>query len=155
MKYYLCSLLFLVGAISPAIAETNTDDYGYVLDIIEPLKVIIDTEKSEKASQAILSRIKGAKPLMKNNQYQGHQIIHNGELDGFIGIEYRDNKPLIAVYSSPPLRVRKATRRYKGFRRHLQEHYKEREYNIFDLGNQVTAHLKKQIRKVTIDVYRN
>ncbi|MEJ2141573.1 MAG: hypothetical protein P8Y24_04340 [Gammaproteobacteria bacterium] len=152
MKYFI--YLFLVSTISPVMAETNANDYSYVLDIVESLKVIIHKEKDKKASRTELSRITGAKPLMKDNQYQGHQVIHDRELNGFIGIDFRDNKPLIAVYSSPPLRVRKATRRYKEFRSLLLKRYKEREYNLFDLGDQVTARLKKQARKVSIEVSR-
>lgn len=154
MKISISALFVLFSISTPVTAGNDIDDHGDMLDIIKSLKVIIHEETNTKETRAILDRIKGAKPLVKNNQYQGHQVIHNRTVDGFIGIDVRHNKPFIAVYSTPPLRIRKATRRYKDYRNLLLKHYKELEYDQFELGDQVVAHLKKQARKVTIDVYR-
>ena len=154
MKTRIITLLCLFVVIFPASAQNVGKDHRYIIEIVEALDTIIHQQKNEEASRLVLSRITGAKPLMKNGRYQGHQVFHNRELTGLIALNFQNNKATIAVFSTPPIRVRYATRRYKAFRDLLQKKYKERSHNHFELGDKVVARIKKQARKVTIDVYR-
>jgi hypothetical protein len=154
MKTRIILLLSLFVFIFPASAQTGGKDHHYILEIVESLDKIIRQQKNEQSSQVVLSRITGAKPLMKDGSYQGHQVFHNKELTGLIALNFQNNKATIAVFSTPPLRVRYATKRYKAFRSLLLKQYKESRHNHFELGDKVIARIKKQARKVTIDVYR-
>lgn len=155
MKKSFISLLVFTFIVLPVNAQTSANDFSYILDVVSHMKSIILQQKDEQASRSILSKIKDAQPLIKNDQYQGHQIISGREITGFIGINYLHNKANIAVFSTPPLRVRHATKTYKGYRTILSQQYKEISHNHFDLGQQVIARLTKKARKVSIDVYRD
>ena len=155
MKKTILSLLLLLSVSLPVTAQTNENDFTYMLDAVKHMREIILQQKNEKAAQIILSQIKNAKPLLIDDQYKGHQIVHGLEIKGFIGISYKQNKAEIAVFTTPPLRVRHATKAFKTYRKLLQEQYKEIKHNKFYLGNDVVAQLKKKARKVSIDVYRN
>lgn len=154
MKTRIILLLCLFVFTFSASAQNAGKDHHYILEIVEALDSIIHQQKSEEASRLILSRIKGAKPLMKDGHYQGHQVIQNRKLTGLIALNFQNNKATIAVFSTPPIRVRYATRLYKAFRSLLLKQYKESRHNHFELGDKVVARITKQARKVTIDVYR-
>ena len=155
MKIQLISLCLLFGfSSSPIAEETKNAEHRYIIDVVKSLKDIIHEQQNEETAQATLKHIKGSKALIKNNQYQGQQIIQSEKLNGFIGVKYNNKKASVAVYSTTPLKVRYATRYYQVFRNLLQEQYKEIRHNHFDLGDKVIARIKKQARKVTIDVYR-
>ena len=154
MKTRIILLLCLFVFTFPASAQIAGKDHHYILEIVEALNSIIHQQKNKEASRLVLSRINGAKPLMKDGHYQGHQVFQNRELTGLIAVNFQKNKATIAVFSTPPIRVRYATRRYKAFRNLLLTQYKESRHNHFELGDKVVARIKKQARKVTIDVYR-
>ena len=153
MNKSIVSLLLLLFVL-PVNAQQTNDDFRYILDIIRQMKEVVMLQKNETAARKTLSRIKNAKPLLKDNRYQGHQVIHGREISGIIGISYKQNKAEIAVFSSPPLRVRHATKAYKAYRNLMKQHYAEIKHKQFNLGNNITARLKKKARNVTIDVYR-
>lgn len=153
MKRFLLSLLLVASVVLPAYAQPTDKDVSYILDVVNRMKAIVLQQKDEQAVRAILSKIKNAQPLIKNDQYQGHQIISGRDITGFIGVSYQNNEADIAVFSTPPLRVRHATKTYKAYRSLLSQQYKETDRNQFDLGQQITARLKKKARKVSIDVY--
>lgn len=154
MNKHILFLYFLISFISPVAAQTSNDDHRYILDVVQSLKEIVHKQKNEKAAKTALNRIKDSKSLVNNDRYLGQQLIQDGKLIGLIGIEYNKTKASVAVFSTPSLKIRYATRRYKVFRSLLQERYNELSHNHFDLGNQIIARIKKQARKVTIDVYR-
>ena len=155
MKTSILSLLLLLSVSLPVSAQNTENDFTYMLDAVKHMREIIIQQKNEKSAQLVLSQIKNAKPLMKDDQYKGHHIVHGRDIKGFIGISYKQNKAEVAVFTTPPLRVRHATKAYKAYRKLLLEQYKEVKHNKFDLGNDVVAQLKKKARKVSIDVYRD
>lgn len=153
MKNTVIALLLLLISF-PVTAKATGDDFIYILDVVKQMKEIVMLQKNQTAARQTLSRIKNAKPLLKDKHYQGHQIIQGREIRGFIGINYQQDKAEIAVFSSTPLRVRHATKVFKAYRNLLVQHYRENKHNHFDLGDNIVARLKKKAMKVTIDVYR-
>ena len=82
MKIIIISLCFLLGFISsPIAAEARNAEHRYIVDVVKSMKDIIHTQKNETAAQATLNRIKGSKPLIKDDRYQGQQIIQSKNAD--------------------------------------------------------------------------
>lgn len=152
MKKFVFTL-FLYLILLPVNAQPAENEFRYILDVIQHLKQTIHQQQNESAARKTLSHIKNAQPVVTDGQYKGHQIIHNNDISGLIGIDYQQGKVTIAVFSTPPLRVRHATRTYKAFRYLLGQQYQEIKHNHYDLGDKIVARVKKQARKVSIDVY--
>ena len=144
----------MLSAVLPVKAQTTDNEYAYMMDAVRHMKEIVLQQKNAQTTRTTLSHINNAKPLLKDDIYIGHQIVHGLTVKGFIGVSYQQNKASIAVFSTPPLRVRHATKAYKAYRKLLLEQYKEIKHNKFDLGNEIVAQLQKKARKVSIDVYR-
>lgn len=149
-KSLLISLLYIMFTI-PVVA-TATDDEQALLATVNVLKSIVNNSLTEQQAKSELSRLPHTKPFIKDGHYMGHKLFENKKLTGLLKVSYQNNVPVLAAYSTVPLKVRHATKMYKTWREILSKHYKEASHNRFDLGDGIVAQLSKNQRALTIFV---
>lgn len=154
MKKYLLVFSFYMMLAATGHASEPVENEQSLITSVLTLKNIIHNALNEKQARSELGKIPNTQPFMKNGQYVGHQLIVNGKLAGIYRVRYQQNTPVLAAYSTVPLKVRNATKMYKAYRATLLKHHKEASYNHFDLGNGITAELSKKLRSLSIFVSR-
>ena len=152
-KYLLMPLLYLILT-APGMANDLVENEQGLITTVLTLKSIVQNSLSEKQARSEFNRIPQTKPFIKDDRYVGHQLFENGKLAALLRVKYQKNTPVLAAYSTVPLKVRQATKMYKAYRATLLNHYKEASYNHFDLGDGIIAELSKKQRAISIFVNR-
>ena len=152
-KYLLTPLLYLM-LVAPCMASNLVENEQTLISTVLTLKNIIQNSLSEKQAKSEFNRIPQTKPFIKDGLYAGHKLFENDKLIGLLRVSYQKNIPVLAAYSTVPLKVRHATKMYKAWRVTLLKHYKEASYNHFELGNGIIAELSKKKNGVSIFVSR-
>ncbi|MGD8525159.1 MAG: hypothetical protein PVJ63_02850 [Thioalkalispiraceae bacterium] len=147
----LTSLLLLLFSTTSIASDNHGDE---LIRTIEALKEVIQNNSSAQQAHSSFDKLKNTRAFDKGGHYLGHQVFDDNEVSGLLSVHYQNGMPQVAGYTSVPLRVRHATRKYKNYRETLLNHYKEDSYNHFALGDGIIAKLDKEQRSVSISVYR-
>ena len=154
MIKHLHIALLLFGLWTPGMASNMENEQQPVITTVLTLKSIIYNKLNENQARSELNRIPSTKPFVKEGRYTGHKLFEDGKLIGLLSVRYQNKIPVMAAYSTVPLKVRHATSMYKDYRETLQGHYKEDSFNHFDIGDGIIAELSKKQRSLSIFVYR-
>lgn len=155
MKKYLLTSLFSLLLFFPVHASSLIDDQQSLINSVNVLKTIVHNALTEQQAQSELNRLANTKPLVKDEHYIGHQLFINNQLAGLLKVSYQNNQPVLAAYSTVPLKVRQATKMYRAWREILSGQYKEGAHNYFMLGDGIVAQISKKQRGLIIFVSRN
>lgn len=152
-KYLLTPLLYLI-LIVPVMANDVIEKEQSLITTVLTLKNIVQNSLNEKQAESEFNKIPQTKPFLKDGRYAGQKLFENNKLTGLLQVSYQKNTPVMAAFSSTPLKVRHATKMYKTYRTSLLKHFKEISHNHFELGDGVVAELHKKKNGLSIFVSR-